>query len=111
MPHPKLANTLIAALMAIAIGTPVAAKEPSLDEVIERLAAYVAGYGPHLADIVAEEHYTQSVETEPGTVIVPDVGVRRRVIRSDVVVTRPAQSDTWVALRDTYDVDGVAVRD
>src|SRR6187401_2799177 len=74
-PVPVLFATL--AITAVAVHMPSAADEPSLDQVVKRVAAYVADYGPQLATIVAEEHYTQWVETEPGTIIVPSLGPTR----------------------------------
>jgi len=108
-PVPVLFATL--AITAVAVHMPSAADEPSLDQVVKRVAAYVADYGPQLATIVAEEHYTQWVETEPGTIIVPSLGPTRREIRSDFVLTRLGDGDTWVAFRDAFEVDGSPVRD
>jgi hypothetical protein len=88
-----------------------AADEPSLDTVVKRVAAYVASYGPQLANIVAEEQYSQWIETEPGTIVVPGLGRTRREIRSDFVLTMLGDGDTWVAFRDAFEVDGSPVRD
>ena len=98
-------------LAVLAVQLPQAAEEPSLDQVIKRVAAYVASYGPQLATVVAEEHYTQWVETEPGTIVVPGIGRKRVVIRSDFALTRLGDGDTWVAFRDAFEVDGSPVRD
>jgi len=98
-------------LVVLAVQLPRAADEPSLDQVVKRVAAYVTAYGPQLATIVAEEHYTQWVETEPGTVVVPGIGRRRVVIKSDFALTRLGDGNTWVAFRDAFEVDGAPVRD
>lgn len=103
---------IAAAILAVfATDTPRAADEPSLDTVMKRVAAYVAGYGPQLANIVAEERYSQWIETEPGTVVVPSLGRTRREIKSDFVLTLLGDGDTWVAFRDAFEVDGSPVRD
>ena len=102
---------VLLAPMALVVGMPLGAQPPSLDDVVGRLLAYGAGYGPRLADIVAEEHYTQWVETEPGIVVIPPLSVTRRVIRSDYVLTQLEDGETWVAFRDAFEVDGVPVRD
>src|SRR5687767_10114820 len=68
----------VAVIATSATDTSRAADEPSLDTVMKRVAAYVAGYGPQLANIVAEERYLQWIETEPGTVVVPSLGRTRR---------------------------------
>ena len=99
------------ALTVLAVQMPRAADEPSLDQVVKRVAAYVTSYGPQLATIVAEENYKQWIETEPGTVVVPSLGRTRREIRSDFVLSRLGDGDTWVAFRDAFEVDGSPVRD
>ena len=101
----------VAVIATSATDTSRAADEPSLDTVMKRVAAYVAGYGPQLANIVAEERYLQWIETEPGTVVVPSLGRTRREIRSDFVLTLLGDGDTWVAFRDAFEVDGSPVRD
>ena len=98
-------------LAALAVQLAQAAEEPSLDQVVKRVAAYVTAYGPQLATIVAEEQYTQWVETEPGTIVVPGIGRRRVVIKSDFALTRLGDGNTWVAFRDAFEVDGAPVRD
>ena len=101
----------VLALTVLAVQIPRAADEPSLDQVVKRVAAYVTSYGPQLATIVAEENYKQWVETEPGTIVVPNLGRTRREIRSDFVLSRLGDGDTWVAFRDAFEVDGSPLRD
>ena len=50
-------------LVIIAVAALSARQEapPSLDEVLDRAAAYVASYHARLAGIVSEEHYRQNV--------------------------------------------------
>ena len=104
---------LIGATLAVAaaVWMPVRAQTGSLDDVVKRLVAYSGGYGPQLADVVAEEYYTQQIETERGAFVVPPIAVTRRVIRSDYVLTQVADGETWVAFRDAFEVDGAPVRD
>ena len=101
----------VAVIGVLAVPLLHAANEPSLDEVVRRVAAYLESYGPQLAAIVAEEHYTQWVEIEPGTIVVPDPGREKRVIKSDFVLTRLGDDQSWVAFRDAFEVDGSPVRD
>jgi hypothetical protein len=111
---PTRFTALVSALFAVlAVQTPNAraGDEPSLDTVLKRVAAYVASYGPQFANIVAEERYSQWIETEPGTVMVPSLGRTRREIKSDFVLTLLGDGDTWVAFRDAFEVDGSPVRD
>jgi hypothetical protein len=113
MPSPKAVPVRLAvvAITALAVQMLRAADEPSLDLVVKRVAAYVTSYGPQLATIVAEEHYRQWVETEPGTVVVPSLGRTRREIKSDFALTRLGDGHTWVAFRDAFEVDGAPLRD
>jgi hypothetical protein len=82
-----------------------------LDALVSRVAAYASSYGPRLAGIVAEEHYVQWIETKPGAGGASDLGASRRVIRSDFVLTHPADGEAAVAFRDAFEVDGAPVRD
>jgi hypothetical protein len=89
----------------------LAAQKPSVNEVLERVTAYVTRYNASLADVVAEERYSQWAHTEPGVAVAPGIGVTRRLIRSDIVITQLGDEDSLVALRDAFEVDGAAVRD
>jgi hypothetical protein len=89
----------------------LAAQKPSVNDVLERVTAYVTRYNASLADIVAEERYRQWAHTEPGVAVAPGIGVTSRLIRSDIVITQLGDEDSWVALRDAFEVDGAAVRD
>jgi hypothetical protein len=89
-----------------------AQRSPSLDDVVDRLMAYISAYGPRLESIVAEEEYAQWTETTDATGDGPGSSVgRRRVIRSDYALVRLGEGDTWVAYRDAFEVDGAPVRD
>jgi hypothetical protein len=103
------APLLMAMIAATAVPMALASQAPSLGEVIKRVTVYAEHYGPRLASIVAEEHYTQWVERESGTAGDSSLGDERRVIRSDFVLTRPDDAE-WVAFRDAFEVDGLAVR-
>jgi len=79
------------------------AQRLNLDEVVKRLGAYIVSYESRLATVVAEETYVQTLNA-PGP-----RQVRR--LRSDYVLTRAADRDVWVGFRDTFEMDGAAVRD
>lgn len=95
------------ALVASGGPPPLGAQTRSLNDVVERMTEYIASYGPQLATLVAEEHYTQWIEAA-GSGMPP--AAMRRVIESDFVLTRAADG-AWVAFRDAFEVDGVPVRD
>ena len=96
-------------------------REPKLGEVIARLGTYLEQYERHLAAVVADELYRQSMDVRPSTstprvVVDPQqsrlpLGRADRVLRSDYALTRAADKDAWVGYRDTFEVDGRPVRD
>ena len=106
------------------------AQEPKADDVIARVGAYVASYATQLASVVAEETYTQTVEQGgpspsgsdpsrgretygPSDRTLPTTSrlTNKRVLRSDYALTRVDDRAVWVGFRDTFEVDGRAVRD
>jgi hypothetical protein len=90
-------------LMLAILSVSVSAQTPKLDDVVDRIARYVAGYGERLSNVVAEEAYRQYI---PVGVFPPN---NERRLRSDYVLTRA--SGSWVGYRDTFEVDGHPVRD
>ena len=84
-----------------------AAQEPALAEVLKRAAAYVAGFQKQLSGIVAEETYEQHIKKQASG----DILVRRRRLKSDLLLVRPVGSRRYVEFRDVFEVDGRAVRD
>lgn len=99
---------LVAGAFTLALLTvPVGAQTVRLGDVVARLDNYLQGYEARLANIVAEEKYWQWLDQGPAT--------RRsrtsRTLRSDFALTFTRESNRWVGYRDTFDVDGVLVRD
>jgi hypothetical protein len=95
------------AFMLAWLTLPAAAQTVRLRDVIARLDGYLQAYEERLANVVAEEEYRQWADHGPTT--------RRsrtsRVLRSDFALTLTAEPNRWVGYRDTFDVDGVPVRD
>lgn len=113
------ATLTLVALAAVALAVPTAsAQQPRLNDVVTRLGDYIVRYETQLATVVAEETYRQVLEeygaasalARPGGVTPPPLRTRR-TLRSDYALTRPADRDAWVGFRDTFEVDGTAVRD
>lgn len=95
------------------------AQPPKLGDVARRLGSYLEAYEGRLALVVAEESYLQAFDyvgfTSPSTgggnsEAVP-IGSGRRTLRSDYALTRAPDKDAWVGYRDTFEVDGKAIRD
>jgi len=77
---------------------------PSLDEVLRRMGAYVAGYGNEASVIVAVERYTQRVSGR-GFSITP-----RTLVAEFAVVKAPAD-EGWTGYRDVVEVNGERIPD
>jgi hypothetical protein len=80
-----------------------AAQAPKPDDVVARVYRYASDYGAELANVVAEEIYRQRAPQARGP-------ARIRTLRSDYALTWVGR-DGWVGYRDTFEVDGLAVRD
>ena len=95
------ASTL--ALLTVSVG----AQTFRLSDVVSRLDGYLQGYEDRLANVVAEEAYRQRVEQGPTTGRLTTT----RMLRSDFALTLTSERNRWVGYRDTFEVDGVPVRD
>ena len=99
---------LIAGAFTLALLTvPVGAQTVRLGDVVARLDGYLQGYEKRLANVVAEEAYRQWVEQGPTT----RRSTTSRMLRSDFALTLTSERNRWVGYRDTFEVDGVPVRD
>ena len=85
---------------------PTPAHGPQLDDVLNRAALYVAEFHRQLTGIIAEETYTQTVDSTSST-----RGNASRTLKSDLILVRPGSGDRYVELRDVFEVDGRRVRD
>jgi len=99
---------LIASAFTLALLTVTAgAQAVRLGDVVARLDKNLVGYGERLANVVAEETYRQWVEQGP----TDRRSTTSRILRSDFALTPTSERNRWVGYRDTFEVDGVAVRD
>jgi hypothetical protein len=97
---------MIASLLVIVLAG--AAAPPTLAEVLERAAAYVAEFEQRLSGIVAEEQYVQEVRSPRRYPAALD---HTRRLLSDLLLVRPVGGSDWMQFRDVFDVDGTPVRD
>jgi hypothetical protein len=103
-----------AVVLSVALAAPVAAQPSTLDAVVDRAGAYVAGFERQLSGIVAEERYVQDVlaaTTRRGQGRGPLQSRRRTELRSDLLLVRPGGARSWTEFRDVFEADGVPVRD
>ena len=97
-------STLLSSVVVLAGSQ--APREPTLAEVLQRAAAYVAEFELRLSTIVAEEAYVQdwsSVGPKGRT-------FARRELRSDLVLMKPSSAESWAEFRDVFEVDGRVIR-
>jgi hypothetical protein len=84
-------------------------QEPPLETVLSRAAAYVTAYQKQLAAIVSEEHYRQQVIVSMRS---GRTGGRQyRELKSDVLLVKPGEGESWLQFRDVFEVDRKPVRD
>lgn len=106
----KRAGVGILVVLAMASLSARQDREPTLDTVLGRAAAYVTNYQVKLAGIVAEEHYRQNV------IATERRGSNRttrqfRELRSDLLLVRAGSAETWLQFRDVFEVDRKPIRD
>ncbi len=82
----------------------------TLDEVLEKSAAYVKRFREQLSGIVAEETYRQEIN-QTGRLNEGILIKGTRDLKSDLLLVKPSDSDQHVELRDVFEVDGKPVRD
>ena len=98
--------TLVASAWIV---TAVSAQEPAINAVLSRAADYVAAYKQRLSGIVAEEHYRQQViaTSRPGR----PSSRQFRELRSDLLLVKPGDGESWLQFRDVFEVDRKPIRD
>ena len=77
--------------------------------VLARAADYVDAYQQRLSGIVAEEHYRQQViaTSRPGR----PTNRQFRELRSDLLLVKPGDGESWLQFRDVFEVDSKPIRD
>lgn len=98
-----IAGAFTLTLLTVSVG----AQTIRLADVVARLDGYLQGYEDRLANVVAEEEYQQRVEQGPTTGRLTTA----RMLRSDFALTLTSDRNRRVGYRDTFEVDGVPVRD
>jgi hypothetical protein len=107
----------VACAIALLADGAVRAQPATLDVTLARTASYVETFIDRFGHVVSEERYRQkSVPPLPATR--PGRGsllslppTERRTLRSDFLLIKPEASADWFPFRDTFEVDGQAVRD
>lgn len=117
---------LLALALVVAPAAPSAAQDkPSLEDLVARASRYVGEFSNRFANVVAEERYRQQVSSlaapmnftalsRGGLARAAESGSsssESRDLRSDFLLVTVPASNELVPFRDTYEVDGTAVRD
>lgn len=78
-------------------------------------AIYIDTYARQLAGVVLEETYVQDVRYQtllrPGVLRAPAPGPDHRELKSDLLLIRAPDADSWRQFRDVFEVDARPVRD
>ena len=100
-------GVIAGAFTLVMLTVSVGAQTSRLGDVVARLDGYLQGYEDRLANVVAEETYRQWVEQGQRN----RRSTTSRMLRSDFALTLTSERNSWVAYRDTFEVDGAPVRD
>ena len=76
------------------------ARDPALEDVLQRVGRYVANYGEQASLIIAVEHYEQKYQDAPA-------GERsHRKLVAEFALFKTTDATGWVGFRDVFSVDG-----
>ena len=105
------AGRVAAACMATVLVAPssLRAQTPKLDVVLARVSAYLSLYEERMSAVVAEEAYDQRYEHAASPLLTEHT--EDRSLKSDFVFLSVSGDLAWMGFRDTFAVDGEAVRD
>lgn len=100
-----------AALIVLTASGAIRAQAVTLADVLARGAQYVEEYERQLQGLVAEETYAQNVvgSQQSGRVVLPRTESRQ--LKSDLLLVKLGDGDTWLQFRDVFEVDRKPVRD
>lgn len=107
----RLRGAALAAACAVALSLTVPAHlsaadpKPTTKALLEVASRYVSTFVQRFTNFVAEEKYIQDWKTNAGVLLV------HRELRGDFLLTRPAPTAPFFALRDVMEVDGTVLRD
>jgi len=108
-PRPAAAAPAPAPPAAPASPVPAPAARPAsadrdVEQVVQKMAGYVAAYGPQTSVIVGVEKYTQRVTIE-------ERNVRPRMLVAEFAIVKAGGRVGWSGFRDIVEVDGKPVTD
>ena len=90
---------------ATVAGALPSASGQTLQDVLSRIAVFLARSERDLSGVVMEEQYRQEIHRSRGTLS------QYRDLRSDVLMVWVPEDRAWLMFRDVFEVDGKIVRD
>ena len=84
---------------------PSVSAQPSVKDVMRRVAGYVDAYGPRVSIVVATEHYTQQARRAA-----PSMPEKRQIV-AEFAIVKVDQDRGWQGFRDVIEVDGTRLPD
>jgi hypothetical protein len=121
-----LRATVLSALVAAAIATPIHAQDATnadLDQLLARATWYSMDFLNKLSSVVAEERYIQDSNVALATVAIPGLGGRgaanmnvprgsskHRELKADFLIVK-STGDILTPFRDVFEVDHIPIRD
>ena len=84
---------------------PSVSAQPSVKDVMRRVAGYVDAYGPRASIVVATEHYTQQARRAA-----PSMPEKRQIV-AEFAIVKVDRDRGWQGFRDVIEVDGTRLPD
>ena len=96
---------IILVAVTVLASVPLAAQEPSVNDLMAKVGAYAAGYGEKSSVVVAQETYTQQVTVEGAADVVRPI----KLVAEFAIVK--LQGGGWTGFRDVVEYNGEKVQD
>jgi hypothetical protein len=102
-------SLLAACVFAAVLPAAVSAQPPTLDQVLERVSAYLLAYEQQLTTVAADERFEERYRLKTGTSFyaVDD----KQSLLSDFIFLRLPGGRSWLGFRDAFQVDGKPIRE
>jgi hypothetical protein len=108
----RVGGVWLTALAVLAAAPLRAAQQPpTLRDVVDRFGVYLQTFERQFDSVVGEERYRQTLQLVVQNGQPAAQPVETRTLRSDYALVRADDRGEWLGFRDTFEVDGGAVRD
>lgn len=93
-------------LLGLAVAYPAAQQPATLSALLARSGDYAADFVTRFSNVIAEEHYVQTVTSPPGTVDRQG----QDSLRAEFLLARAAKDQRWAHFHDVFELNGHAVQ-